>query len=186
MTFGKTLGWSLSVSMCMQNCIEIFQKVQEIGPVSLLSELGSRQSLDRWQMDLTMPWAWFCQYQRLCEISPKTPTRFKSLCYTRKYDVYSKKWCHIRKCSMIDLMLYTNVQTYVKHEYEMCSIRTNVTHENVICRNICYTRKDVVLCPNLCYIRKCVMSEHMLHTNMRFILSELSCQYQCACKISFK
>ena len=36
MTFGKTLGWSLSISMSMQNFIEIFQKVQEIGPVLLL------------------------------------------------------------------------------------------------------------------------------------------------------
>ena len=55
MTFGKTLGWSLSISMRMQTFIEIFQKVQEIGPVLLLSEFGSWQSLDRWQMTFDNP-----------------------------------------------------------------------------------------------------------------------------------
>ena len=45
MTFGKTLGWRLSISMCMQNFIEILQKVQEIRPV--LSEFGRWQRLDQ-------------------------------------------------------------------------------------------------------------------------------------------
>ena len=95
-------------------------------------------------------------------------------------------------------MLYTkmhNVQIYVIHEYEMCSIRTYVTYENeiypnvcftrkyvwcqnyvtcesVLCPSLCYTRKYDVACPNLCYIWKCVMSEHELHAIMRCFLSE--------------
>ena len=45
---------------------------------------------------------------------------------------------------------------------KMCNVRTYVTHENMM--------------PGvrtLCYIQKCVMFEHMFHTNMRFVLSEL-------------
>ena len=36
--------------MCMQNCIKIFRKVQEIGPVSLFSEFELRQILDQCQL----------------------------------------------------------------------------------------------------------------------------------------
>ena len=36
--------------MCMQNFIKIYQKVQEIGPVSLFSEFEPRQNLDKSQM----------------------------------------------------------------------------------------------------------------------------------------
>ena len=55
---------------------------------------------------------------------------------------------YIRKCNVSDLMIHTkmcNVQIYVTHENEMCSI------------------------PNLCYMRKCNMSEHKLHTKRCFV-----------------
>ena len=45
--FDKTSGWSLTISKCMQNFIEIFKKVQEIRSVVLLSEFGHWQSLER-------------------------------------------------------------------------------------------------------------------------------------------
>ena len=40
----------MSIVMGMQNFIKIYQKVQEIGPVSLFSEFESRQNLDQTQM----------------------------------------------------------------------------------------------------------------------------------------
>ena len=40
----------MSIVICMQNFINIYQKVQEIGPVSLFSEFEPRQNLDRSQM----------------------------------------------------------------------------------------------------------------------------------------
>ena len=43
--FGNTL-----VVVYTQNCIKIYQKVQEIGPVSLFSEFEPRQNLDQFQM----------------------------------------------------------------------------------------------------------------------------------------
>ena len=40
----------MSIVMGMQNLIKTYQKVQEIGPVSLLSEFEPRQNLDQSQM----------------------------------------------------------------------------------------------------------------------------------------
>ena len=40
----------MSIVMGMQNFIKIYQKVQEIGPVSLFSEFEPRQNLDQSQM----------------------------------------------------------------------------------------------------------------------------------------
>ena len=44
MTFGKPLGWSLSISMCMKIFIKILQKIQEIRSVLVLSEFGPWQT----------------------------------------------------------------------------------------------------------------------------------------------
>ena len=40
----------MSIVMCMQNFIKIYQKVQEIGPLSFFSEFEPRQNLDQSQM----------------------------------------------------------------------------------------------------------------------------------------
>ena len=40
----------MSIVMGMQNVIKIYQKVQEIGPVSSFSEFEPRQNLDQTQM----------------------------------------------------------------------------------------------------------------------------------------
>ena len=40
----------MSLVMGMQNCIKVYQKVQEIGSVSLFSEFQPRQNLDQSQM----------------------------------------------------------------------------------------------------------------------------------------
>ena len=173
-TFGKTLGCSLSISMCMQNFIEIFQRFKRYGQVHCYqnSGLGKASTDEKWH--LTIFWTGSCQYQCLFEISPKIGSRTywyrwkydalrPNLSNTRKYDVFSQKWCYIRKCDMSEPMLHAkiyNAQTYVTREYEMCSIRTNVTSENVICPSVCYTRKYDVLCPNECYLRKLVLSTH--------------------------
>ena len=49
MSFDYLVGYIMSISMYMQNFITIFHSVQEIGPFSLFSEFGARQSLDRWK-----------------------------------------------------------------------------------------------------------------------------------------
>ena len=46
-SFDNLMGYSLSISMCIQNFITIFHSVQEITPLSLFSEFGARQSLDQ-------------------------------------------------------------------------------------------------------------------------------------------
>ena len=48
--FGNLSVYIMSVVMDMQNCIEIYQMVQEIGPVSLFSYFEPRQNLDQSQM----------------------------------------------------------------------------------------------------------------------------------------
>ena len=40
----------MSIVMGMQNFIKLYQKVQEVGPVSLFSEFEPRQNLDQSQM----------------------------------------------------------------------------------------------------------------------------------------
>ena len=129
MTFGKTSGWSLSIWMCMQNFTEIFQNIQEIGPVLLLSEFGPRQNLHRRQMAFDNPFVYIVSismimrnFMKLC-YTHKYDLLCPNLCYTWKYDVFSQKWCYIRKCGMSELMLHTkmcNAQIYVIHEYEIC------------------------------------------------------------------
>ena len=47
MSFDKLMGYILSISLCMQIFITIFHSVQEIAPLSLFSEFGTRQSLDQ-------------------------------------------------------------------------------------------------------------------------------------------
>ena len=78
MTFGNTLGLSLSTLMRMQRFIKIFHTVQEIRPVNLLFQnldLDKASSNDKWH--LTIPWARSCQYWCVCNISSKYSKRFK-------------------------------------------------------------------------------------------------------------
>ena len=120
-----------------------------------------------------------------------------NLCYIRKCDMSepmlrTKLWCLVS-----DVLLHTkmfNVWTDVTHEHEMFSVPTysaykkiwtyithahmmflvqNDTYDNIICPNLCNPKKHDIFCPNLRYIRIWVMSEHMLQTNMRCIMSEL-------------
>ena len=112
MLFGKTLSWSLSISMCMQNVIEIFQKVLEIEPVLLLSEFGPWQSLDRWQMAFWQSLGLdllnindFAKFHRKISHASRTYVTYEKLMSELMLHVFSKKWCYKRKCNMSDLML---------------------------------------------------------------------------------
>ena len=51
----------MSIVMGMQNFIKIYQKVQEIEPVSLFSEFEPRQNLDQSQMSFDNLLATSCQ-----------------------------------------------------------------------------------------------------------------------------
>ena len=46
-SFDNLTGYILSISIGVQNFTTIFFKVLEIGPFSLFSKFGARQSLDR-------------------------------------------------------------------------------------------------------------------------------------------
>ena len=54
---------NLSISMCIQNFINISHTFQKIGPVSLFqnSDLGKASTDDKWY--LAIPWAISCRYQ---------------------------------------------------------------------------------------------------------------------------
>ena len=80
------------------------------------------------------------------------------------------------KCVLSELMvcirniLCPNLRYTRKYDF---LVQNDVTYDNVICLYLCYPRKYDVFCSNIRYVQKRVMSEHMLHTNMRGILSEL-------------
>ena len=78
------------------------------------------------------------------------------------------------------------VRTYVTHENMMFLVQNDVTYENVICPIYCYIRKWVmsnymlhtnmrVFYPNLFYMRKCNMSEPVLHEYEMFSVRTLIC-----------
>ena len=78
------------------------------------------------------------------------------ICYTRIWYVFCPNLSNIRKCRMFE---------------RMCSVQTYVTYENMICPNLCFEQKYDALCPILCYIWKYVISWHMLHINIKCVLS---------------
>ena len=68
----------MSIVMCMQNFIKIYQKVQEIGPVSFFfSEFEPRQNLEQSQMAFDNILATSCQYQCVFKIALQYSTQFK-------------------------------------------------------------------------------------------------------------
>ena len=77
MSFDNFFGYILSISMCMQNFITIFHSAHEIGPFSLFSEFGARQSLDQNKCHFTISSARSCQYQCVCKSVSKFSKRFK-------------------------------------------------------------------------------------------------------------
>ena len=140
MKFGKTLDWSLSISMCMQNLSKYskrFKKLCQFYFIRIWTSVKLRPMATGIWQSLGLD---FVNINHYAKFNQKIPTRFKSLCYTRKYDVSCPNLCNTWKYGVLS--------------------QNDVTYENVICLN-------------LCYIRKCVMSKHMLHTNMRCVLSEL-------------
>ena len=80
-----------------------------------------------------------------------------------------KIWCLMSKC--ISHTKMCNVRSHVTHKNIMSRVRTYVTSKT--CNIRTYATHEIIFCPNLFYIRRCVMSEHMLHANIRCFLSEL-------------
>ena len=77
MSFDNLIGYILSISMCMQNCITILFTVQEIGPFSLFQYLElCKASIDE-KCQFTIFWARPCQYQCLRKSLSKYSTQFK-------------------------------------------------------------------------------------------------------------
>ena len=82
-------------------------------------------------------------------------------CYTWKYGV---------SCLISEHMLHINRRLFsirTMLHMKMCDVQTYVT------------RKYDVWCPNLYYIRKCTMSEPMLHMKICSLVSELMLQTKC-------
>ena len=76
-SFDNLMGYILSISMCMQNFITIFQSVQEIAPLSLFQNLELGKEATNEKCHFAISWARSCQYQCLCNSLSKYSTQFK-------------------------------------------------------------------------------------------------------------
>ena len=70
-SFDNLIGYILSISMCMQNFITIFQSVQEIEPFSLFQNLALGKASTDDKCHFAIPWARSCQHQIVCKILSK-------------------------------------------------------------------------------------------------------------------
>ena len=77
MSFDNVMGYSLSISMCMQNFITIFHSVQEIAPLSLFQNLELGKASTNEKCHFAIFRARSCQYQCLRNNSSKYSTQFK-------------------------------------------------------------------------------------------------------------
>ena len=77
MSFDSLIGYSLSISMCMQNFITIFFTVLEIGPYSLFQNLELGKASTDEKLSFAISWARSCQYQCLRKRLSKYSTQFK-------------------------------------------------------------------------------------------------------------
>ena len=77
MSFDNLMGYILSISMCMQNFIIIFQSVQEIAPLSLFQnlELGKASTNEKCHFAISLARSY--QYQCLRNRLSKYSTQFK-------------------------------------------------------------------------------------------------------------
>ena len=75
--FGNPSVYIMSIVMGMQNFIKIYQKVQEIGPVSLFQnlELGKASPDKKCQFAISLATSY--QYQCVCKISSQYSAQFK-------------------------------------------------------------------------------------------------------------
>ena len=77
MSFNNLMGYTLSISMCMQNFITIFHSVQEIAPLSLFQNLELGKASTNEKCHFAISWARSCQYQCLHNSLSKYSTQFK-------------------------------------------------------------------------------------------------------------
>ena len=76
--FGNSSVYIMSIIMGMQHLITIYQKVQEIGPVSFFFQnLNLGKNSTNPKCHLTISLATSCQYQCLCKISLQYSLQFK-------------------------------------------------------------------------------------------------------------
>ena len=125
MTFGKTLCWSLSISMCMQSFIEIFQKGSR-DRVSFIfiriwtSAKHRPMTNGIWQLSLGLDLVNIHNYVKAHQTfhtlqKPMLYTHAKIWCLMSELMLYIKIWCfskkrcYIQKCNMSELMLHTKM-----------------------------------------------------------------------------
>ena len=77
MSFDNLIGYILSISVCMQNFITIFNPVQEIAPSSLFQNLELGKASTKEKCHFAISWARSCQYQCLHNSLSKYSTEFK-------------------------------------------------------------------------------------------------------------
>ena len=71
------MGYTLSISMCMQNFITMFHSVQEIAPLSHFQNLELVKASTDKKCHFAISWARSCQYQCLRNSLSKYSTQFK-------------------------------------------------------------------------------------------------------------
>ena len=77
MLFDYLMSYIMSISMCMQNVITIFNSVQEIGPYSLFQNLELGKDWTDEKCHFAISWARSCYYQCLLKSLSKYSTQFK-------------------------------------------------------------------------------------------------------------
>ena len=77
MSFDSLIGYTLSISMYMQNVITIFLSVQEIAPLSLFQNLELGKASTNEKCHFAISWAKSCHYQCLRNSLSKYSTQFK-------------------------------------------------------------------------------------------------------------
>ena len=77
MSFDNLMGYTLSISMCMQTFITVFHSVQETAPLSLFQHLELGKASTDEKCHFAISWARSCQYQCLHKSLSKYSTQFK-------------------------------------------------------------------------------------------------------------
>ena len=153
--------------MFMETFIIIFFTVLEIGPFSLFSEFGARQSLDRKKYQFAISWAGSCQYQCLRKSLSKYSTQFKRWGHFHFFRI----WHSTKPRPMINVILQ-----FI--ELDLVNINVSVKfYQNI---------------PNGLRVKfHCFQNLNLgkTSTNPKCHLTiswATSCQYQCGCKISLQ
>ena len=200
MSFDNLIGYILSISMCMQNCITIFftvHTVQEIGPFSLFPnlELGKASTVKKCQFAIF--WARSCQ-----EIGPFS--LFQNL-ELGKASTVKNISLQSFGLDLVNINVYANVYQNIPHSsrdraiFTFSEFGTRQTLTDDKCHfaipsvdlfNINLSAKFYQNIPNRLrvkfhFLQNLNLGKTLTDPKCHLTISRAkSCQYQCVCKFS--